>query len=88
MKIIKIDDNYTIEKEDSFNFILRYKENKVVVKSGEEKSVLSENNYYYPNMSGCLKKYLDITQSNSKDIKDCILITEQCYDKLSKLKFN
>ena len=85
---MKIDDNYTIDREDSFNFILRYRENRVITKGGEEKEVLSENNYYYPNVSGCLKKYLDIVQNNAKDVKDCIRVTEECYDKLSKLKFN
>lgn len=88
MKTMKIDDNYTIDREDSFNFILRYRENRVITKGGEEKEVLSENNYYYPNVSGCLKKYLDIVQNNAKDVKDCIRVTEECYDKLSKLKFN
>lgn len=88
MKTMKIDDNYTIDREDSFNFILRYRENRVITKGGEEKEVLSENNYYYPNVLGCLKKYLDIVQNNAKDVKDCIRVTEECYDKLSKLKFN
>jgi hypothetical protein len=88
MKTIKIDDNYYIDREDSYNFILRYRENKVITKGGEEKEVLSENNYYYPNVSGCLKKYLDITQTNAKDVKDCIQVTQECYEKISKLKFN
>jgi hypothetical protein len=83
MRVLKIDENYSVRMEDNYNYTLDYEE----VKELEGKTITSRNTFYYPSLVMCLKKYLNLVHREAKDVKDCIRITEECYDKLSKLKF-
>lgn len=88
MKVMKIDENYSINMEDSNNFTLEYKEvKKVIDKEGVSKDVTSRSTYHYPSVFFCLKRYLELSQRDAADVQECIKITQECYERLSKLKF-
>jgi len=57
---MRLDERFHIGK-DAYNVILHYSEKKTATtgkSSGKE--VVSTNKWFYPNLSGALKKYLDI----------------------------
>ena len=42
--------------------------------------------FYFPTINDCLVKYLKIVQKSSKDVEDCIRITNDTFNKIRSLK--
>ena len=53
------------------------------IKAGEE--FIYEDLYYYPNVNSCLKAYLNKSLEESTDVKHCIQLIQDTYNKIAKL---
>ena len=80
---MKIDENYSVEKDGTLTF-----QEKRIRKEGKDKGqeFMYKDSYYYPNTQTALKKYLDLVLlEESTDVKHCIQLIEDTYNKISKL---
>ena len=55
-----------------------------IKKEGKDigKEYLQENRYYYPNIHSCLIAYLNKELEPSKDVKDCVRLISETYEKI------
>ena len=59
---------------------------KVIKVEDEGQEFMYEDSYYYPNTQTALKKYLDLVLlEESTDVKHCIQLIEETYNKIAKL---
>lgn len=85
-KKLTIDDNYYIDLSDLNNCVLTFSESRIrEKKTGETEEYTFEDSWYYPNVVACLKKYLELSQKEAKDVKECIEITEKIFEKLKSI---
>jgi len=80
---MKIDDNYSVEKDGTLIF-----QEKRTHKDGKNKGkeYIFTESYFYPNTQTALKRYLDLVLlEESTDVKHCIELIESTYNKISKL---
>lgn len=91
MKTIKLDDHYSIEF-DTFNCSLLFRREKEVTKknkeTGEEelKTVTEKTESHYPNLQGCLRKYLDESLKESESIQEVLKQIELVHQTIKSLK--
>jgi len=86
--MLRINDNYRIEFDGGLNCVLIHSEAKIAEKGkniGEE--YLSETNYYYPNVHTALKRFLELSMEDATDVKDCVKLVEETFEKIKNLKF-
>lgn len=86
--LIQLDDNYRIEA-DSYNFVLRYESKdgkEYKAKNGEVKKGTSKDEWFFPNISMLLKRYVDLTMNDddAKDIKDLLIRIEETKQTIEK----
>ena len=57
------------------------------IKEGKSKGeeFIYEDLYYYPNVNSCLKAYLNKSLEESTDVKHCIQLIQDTYNKIAKL---
>ena len=80
---MKIDDNYSVEKDGTLVF-----REKRIRKEGKDKGqeFMFTEYYFYPNTQTALKKYLEITLlEEATDVKHCIELIENTYNRIAKL---
>ena len=87
-KVLKIDDNWFIDCNDPNNCVLTFTEPRErEKKTGEKETYNYENQFYFPNISSCLQRYLQESQKEATTVEDCIRLTNECMLKIQKLKF-
>lgn len=84
--MIKLDENYFINVEDKNNCTLTFSEQRTREKldanrkkTGETEEYIFIDEWFYPNVSACLKKYVELKQKVAKDVSECISITEKLF---------
>ena len=77
-----IDEKYSIEKDGTLVF-----REKRIRREGKSKGeeFIYEDLYYYPNVNSCLKAYLNKSLEESTDVKHCIQLIQDTYNKIAKL---
>ena len=78
-----INEKYSVEKDGTLIF-----REKRIHKDGKDKGqeYIFTESYYYPNTQTALKKYLDLVLlEDSTDVKHCIQLIEDTYNKIAKL---
>ena len=86
--MIKLDDNFTIEK-DQYCWTLKYKNTKTNIdKDGESKEITSSWSTYHPTIQMALKKYCDSILKIAESIRDVIILLNKVHDKISILEIN
>ncbi len=87
MKTIKLDDNYEIIN-DSYSFTLLFKEPRIKTnkKTLLEESFIFEDKWYYPRLSDCLTKYLELTLKECEEIKEIDIRLNTIESKINELK--
>jgi len=83
--MIKLDENYTIER-DSNSWSLIYSEERFSEK--KNKTVTSKDEWHYPSLSLCLKKYLDQSLKKCASIDEVIEMISRYDKKVESLKIN
>ena len=58
---------------------------KVIKVEDEGQEFIYEDLYYYPNVNSCLKAYLNKSLEESTDVKHCIQLIQDTYNKIAKL---
>ena len=58
---------------------------KVIRVEDEGQEFMYEDLYYYPNVNSCLKAYLNKSLEESTDVKHCIQLIQDTYNKIAKL---
>lgn len=85
---MKIDENYRIDIDENNCTLVFFETRERTKKDGEKEDYEFTTEYHYPTIVTALKKYLDLKQRNANDVRDCIRVTEETYEKISKLQFN
>jgi hypothetical protein len=81
-----LNENWSINTEDANNCTLTFQEGRVRTKTdGTTENYTFKDEWYYPTILHCLKKYVEITQKETDDIKQCIAVTEQTFKNLEKI---
>jgi len=84
---MKLDDKFSVVKEDQYNWVLRCREvkdpNNISKKTG--KPVVTKNDWYFPTLKLLLKKYLDTYLGESKDAKEIYKRIEEVEANIDKL---
>ena len=83
--MIKLDENYRIEF-DANNFILKYEEEKTVLKKGKEESVTSTDHWYYHRLDLALTKYVNQSIKVSKTAEELLYAIKQINEVVSTIK--
>lgn len=83
----KLDENYTLE-QDSYNWILKYKSERIGQdKDGNDKVIVSTDESYHGTINFALKKYADSVKKNhTKSIETLIEVTERLEKMLTNFK--
>lgn len=86
--MIKLDNNYSISVDGTHGFQLNYEsdpfEKTVNTKKGSEvKQVTSKDTWYYPKLSGALKRFMSESLS-SENIKELVLKVENIEKSIDK----
>lgn len=85
--MIQLDENYLIET-DSYNWTLRFESVRMELKDGKEKQIKSKDEWHYPNIKLCLKKYLDESLKDCPSIEDVLIRIGELEKKIDKLNVN
>lgn len=91
MSKITLDENFYIES-DSFNVTLFFRREKEVLKKNKEtgieelKAITEKNEWYYPNLKGALRKYLDESLKESESVQEVLCKIEEVYKLIKTLK--
>ena len=84
--MLKIDDNYRVEYDGANNYTLIYEGQKIATKGKNEGQLITEKEeYYYPSVYHCLKRYLMLKQGESETVEEYIKITERVFEQLKEL---
>jgi len=87
MKTIKLDDKFKI-LNDTYSFTLVFEEprTKTNKKTLLEEDFIFEDKWYYPRLSDCLNKYLELTLKECEEIKEIDAKLNTIESKINELK--
>ena len=87
MKTIKLDDKFKI-LNDTYSFTLVFEEprTKTNKKTLLEEKFIFEDKWYYPRLSDCLTKYLELTLKECEDITEIKTNLNTIESKINELK--
>ena len=83
MATIKLDENYKMVS-DNHNWTLEFES--IRFDEEKQKEVKSKDEWHYPSIQGCLKKYLDQSGKNSNSIDELIEKLNEIYLVIKNLK--
>lgn len=91
MSKITLDENYYIDISE-LNFTLSYRREKEVQKKNKEtgveetKTVTEKSDWYFPNIQGCLRKYLDESARECSSIEEVLNKISSVHETIKRIK--
>lgn len=80
--MIQLDENYKLQNNNVHGVELVFEE----IRTKDEKERLHSEKWYYPNPVLAIKKWIELTSANVKNLDELIEITNQINQKLEIIK--